>query len=291
MSAVRNRPRPPVQRPRTDHGPGPLTSTSDINGDGRSRPGTAPEQPIHVTHGLPQSVLDDVRVHVHRHGDLAVPEDLHHDAGRDADGGEERRRTVPDDAETGALGDAGERAVEVARLDGLAGAGGEDVPTLWLAGPVVMSAKINASRTGESVDHSLHRTRRARSCSRSAGIRTNRGCQAIASHPRRSVAPFKARTRPGGPEEVASSPVRPAPPWAPACAFHRDRNARDNRLVCPLVTPGGVVARTQSKCGALTQKGTRCQRLAMIGASRCDRHRGEWSSYEVQKRKAKKKRK
>ncbi|GGR50104.1 hypothetical protein GCM10010282_48610 [Streptomyces roseolus] len=49
------------------------------------------------------------------------------------------------------------------------------------------------------------------------------------------------------------------------------------------------MARTQSTCGALTQKGTRCQRLAMIGASRCDRHRGEWSSYEVQKRKAKKK--
>ncbi|GHG15537.1 hypothetical protein GCM10017667_56400 [Streptomyces filamentosus] len=88
-----------------------------------------------MAHGLPLRVLDDVRVDVHRHGDLAVSEDLHHDAGRDAGGGEERRRTVPgvvqpDDAETGVLGDAGERAVEVARLDGLAGAGGEDVPGL-----------------------------------------------------------------------------------------------------------------------------------------------------------------
>jgi hypothetical protein len=32
MSAVRNRPRPPAQRPPTDHDWGPLTSTSDING-------------------------------------------------------------------------------------------------------------------------------------------------------------------------------------------------------------------------------------------------------------------
>ncbi|KOV22569.1 hypothetical protein ADK58_26890 [Streptomyces sp. XY152] len=49
--------------------------------------------------------------------------------------------------------------------------------------------------------------------------------------------------------------------------------------------PGGNVARTQSRCGALTQKGTRCQRLAMVGASRCDLHRGEWSSYTIEKRK------
>ena len=45
------------------------------------------------------------------------------------------------------------------------------------------------------------------------------------------------------------------------------------------------MATTQSRCGALTEKGTRCRRLAMIGASRCDRHRGEWSSYTIQKRK------
>ncbi|MFE7464197.1 HGGxSTG domain-containing protein [Streptomyces sp. NPDC057499] len=51
------------------------------------------------------------------------------------------------------------------------------------------------------------------------------------------------------------------------------------------------MARTQSRCGALTQKGKRCQRLAMVGASRCDLHRGEWSSYETEKRRAKKRRK
>ncbi|MFJ6854311.1 hypothetical protein ACIQM3_27970 [Streptomyces sp. NPDC091271] len=45
------------------------------------------------------------------------------------------------------------------------------------------------------------------------------------------------------------------------------------------------MARTQSRCGALTQKGTRCQRLAMKGASRCDRHRGDWSNYTVARRK------
>jgi hypothetical protein len=39
MSAVRNRPRPPVRRPPADHGWGPLTSSSGINGGGHSRPG------------------------------------------------------------------------------------------------------------------------------------------------------------------------------------------------------------------------------------------------------------
>lgn len=135
MSAVRNRPRPPVQRPPAKIGWGPLTSTFDINGDGRSRPGTAPEQPVHVADGFALRVLDDVRVDVRRHGDLAVPEDLHHNAGRDAGGGQQGRRTVPgvvesDDAKAGVLRDAGERPIEVARLDGLAGAGGEDVAGL-----------------------------------------------------------------------------------------------------------------------------------------------------------------
>ncbi|MEV6079505.1 hypothetical protein AB0L80_31000 [Streptomyces sp. NPDC052069] len=50
------------------------------------------------------------------------------------------------------------------------------------------------------------------------------------------------------------------------------------------------MARTQSICGAPTMKGTRCRRLAMLGASRCDRHRGDWSKYTVERRKALEKR-
>lgn len=41
----------------------------------------------------------------------------------------------------------------------------------------------------------------------------------------------------------------------------------------------------QSKCGALTDKGRRCQNLAMVGASRCHLHRGDWSKYTIEKRK------
>ncbi|MFE7132822.1 HGGxSTG domain-containing protein [Streptomyces sp. NPDC057638] len=33
----------------------------------------------------------------------------------------------------------------------------------------------------------------------------------------------------------------------------------------------------QVLCGALTKAGTRCQNPAMIGYSRCQRHRGEWT--------------
>ncbi|MDT0432643.1 MULTISPECIES: hypothetical protein [Streptomyces] len=47
------------------------------------------------------------------------------------------------------------------------------------------------------------------------------------------------------------------------------------------------MGRTQPKCGAPTRKGTRCARLAMVGASRCDRHRGDWSRYTVRRRKEK----
>lgn len=55
--------------------------------------------------------------------------------GAHADGGEERRRTVPgvvktDDAEAGGGGDAGEGAVEVPRLDGPTARRSEDVSAL-----------------------------------------------------------------------------------------------------------------------------------------------------------------
>lgn len=107
----------------------------------------APEQPILVTHGFALRVLDDVGVDVDRHADPAVTEDLHHDAGRDAGGGEERCRTSPgvvnsDDTEAGVLRDTGERAIEVARLDGPTGAGDEDVAGLL---PLLSSALAGSS--------------------------------------------------------------------------------------------------------------------------------------------------
>lgn len=88
-----------------------------------------------MAHGFPLRVLDDVRVDVHGDADLGVPEDLHHDAGRDSGRREERGGAMPsvvqpDDAEAGGLGDAGEGAVDVPRLDLTAGAGGEDVAGL-----------------------------------------------------------------------------------------------------------------------------------------------------------------
>ncbi|MGW7468045.1 hypothetical protein ACWGJT_26105 [Streptomyces xantholiticus] len=36
----------------------------------------------------------------------------------------------------------------------------------------------------------------------------------------------------------------------------------------------------------LTQSDICCQRLAMVGASRCNPHHGEWSSYTHDRRKA-----
>ncbi|WP_374195159.1 HGGxSTG domain-containing protein [Streptomyces sp. ISL-1] len=74
----------------------------------------------------------------------------------------------------------------------------------------------------------------------------------------RSSAPFRRRLTPGVPGPV--------------------RTTAEARGV-------GIVARTQSRCGALTQKGTRCQRLAMENASRCNLHRGDWSTYTIKKRK------
>jgi hypothetical protein len=87
----------------------------------------APEQPVHVAHRLALGVLDDVGVDVHGDADLRVPEDLHHDAGRDPGSREEGGCAVtsvvqPDHAEAGGLGDAGEGAVDVARLDRSPGA-------------------------------------------------------------------------------------------------------------------------------------------------------------------------
>lgn len=54
--------------------------------------------------GLALRVMNDVRVDVHGDADLAVPEDRHHDAGRNPGRSEERRAAVPgivqpDDAE------------------------------------------------------------------------------------------------------------------------------------------------------------------------------------------------
>ncbi|MFB7272688.1 HGGxSTG domain-containing protein [Streptomyces sp. NPDC056244] len=42
----------------------------------------------------------------------------------------------------------------------------------------------------------------------------------------------------------------------------------------------------QVKCGAATKTGKRCQNPAMIGYSRCQLHRGEWTP--PQKKKTKK---
>lgn len=43
------------------------------------------------------------------------------------------------------------------------------------------------------------------------------------------------------------------------------------------------MARTQSKCGARTKHGGHCQRLAMVGASRCNLHRGDWATYTIER--------
>ncbi|QGV80848.1 hypothetical protein [Streptomyces ficellus] len=43
------------------------------------------------------------------------------------------------------------------------------------------------------------------------------------------------------------------------------------------------MARTQSTCGARTKHGGRCQRLAMVGASRCNLHRGDWATYTIER--------
>ena len=47
------------------------------------------------------------------------------------------------------------------------------------------------------------------------------------------------------------------------------------------------VGMVQSKCGAPTQSGGRCQSKAIIGSSRCAKHQGPWSAYGVEQRKKK----
>lgn len=39
------------------------------------------------------------------------------------------------------------------------------------------------------------------------------------------------------------------------------------------------------RCGALTQRRTRCAKEAMTGTSRCHLHQGAWSPYGVARRK------
>ncbi|MER6913409.1 hypothetical protein ABT354_17220 [Streptomyces sp. NPDC000594] len=41
----------------------------------------------------------------------------------------------------------------------------------------------------------------------------------------------------------------------------------------------------QMLCGALTQAGTRCRNPAMIGCSRCQKHRGAWTPPQRRRRK------
>ncbi|MGA4799122.1 hypothetical protein [Streptomyces lavendulocolor] len=43
------------------------------------------------------------------------------------------------------------------------------------------------------------------------------------------------------------------------------------------------MARTQSTCGARTKHGRCCRRLAMVGASRCNLHRGDWATYTIER--------
>ena len=73
---------------------GLLTAPFDGSRLSGSRPPSL-QQPVHVADRLTLSVLHDVRVHVHGDADLTVPEDLHHDAGRDSGRREESRRAVP----------------------------------------------------------------------------------------------------------------------------------------------------------------------------------------------------
>lgn len=84
MSAVRNRPRPPAQRPPTDHGWGPLTVPSD-GSRLLGRPPTT-QHPVHVPHGLPPAAFSHVGVDVHGDSDPRVPQDLH--PGREQQGGD-----------------------------------------------------------------------------------------------------------------------------------------------------------------------------------------------------------
>jgi hypothetical protein len=131
VSQVRILPGAQAQRPRTDHGPGPLTALFDgsrLSGDGQ----TALEQPVHVADRFPLGVVHDVRVHVHGDADLTVPKDLHDDPRRDTGSRQQRDATVPrvvqpDRPQPGIGRDTREGPVDPPRLDRADSAGGEDV--------------------------------------------------------------------------------------------------------------------------------------------------------------------
>lgn len=65
-----------------------------------------PQQPVHVPHRLPPVIVGDMGVDVHRDGDLRVPKDLPHDAGRHTCGKQERGAPVPGVVQTNAGGPA-----------------------------------------------------------------------------------------------------------------------------------------------------------------------------------------
>lgn len=90
------------------------------------------EETVHVAHSLAPILVGDMRVDVHRNGDLRMPEDLHHDPRRHASGKQERGASVSsvmqaDAAQSRVLRDALERPAEVPRLDRSPGPGREHV--------------------------------------------------------------------------------------------------------------------------------------------------------------------
>lgn len=135
MSAVRNRPRPPVRRPPTSHGRGSFASTSDINGSGQGRPGrclnsrsTCPMASRCVSWTACAYTFIVTAI-------CECPRISFTTRGRDVGGGQQSRGHVPcvvqsNHPDTGVLGHASEGPVGVPRLDGPVGPGGERVSGL-----------------------------------------------------------------------------------------------------------------------------------------------------------------